>query len=192
MRVCTIGISAAVGDKYGKDKDKELKALTVKDIFINDKNEIIMNAEEIFKVNSGNGMGNYHYDDIMSARIADNGDLLWARNINKRQDSAEPNEFLSYTSMIKGDDTFFFINTSETLRRLRNDRIEFGQTSQQNSNLNIIRVNKDGDFDFKEILNSDDNEVPFMVADGAKTKNGSNIYFLGRSGKKKQLLKLSI
>jgi hypothetical protein len=189
-------------DKYGKNKDKELKTLEFKEVYVNDKNEIIFNAEETYITRSyGTSMGagtgstieSYHYDDIISAKLADNGDLVWARNINKRQevdDLFEPIAFISYTSIIKGDETYFFINTGDKVRYLRNDRVEFGQASRKNSNLNVIRINKDGDFDFKEVLNNEDNEVPFMTLNGAKS--GNSIYFMGRSGKKKQLLKLSI
>ena len=93
---------------------------------------------------------------------------------------------------VKGYDTYFFINTGEKVKKLRNDRIQFGQKSAKKSNLNIIKINQNGDFEFKEVLDDKDNDVPFMVSDGAITKNGSSIYFIGRKGKKKQLLKLSV
>lgn len=188
-------------DKYGKDKDKELKNISFRDVFLTKANEIVFNAEE-FYITTHHHMGPngtmggvytvYHYDDIVSAKIADNGDLVWARNINKRQSTGGDESYISYTSMIQGDDTFFFINTGEKVKKLRNDRIQFGQKSAKRSNLNIIRINQNGDFDFKEVLDDEDNEVPFMVSDGAVTKNGNSIYFIGRRGKKKQLVKLTV
>ena len=36
------------------------------------------------------------------------------------------------------------------------------------------------------------NEVPFMVSEGAVATNSNSIYFIGRRGKKKQLLKLTL
>ena len=73
---------------------------------------------------------------------------------------------------------------------MSNDRIQFGQTSTKRSNLNIIRIKPNGDFDYKEVLDDKDSEVPFMVSDGALTKDA--VFFIGRKGKKKQLLRVSL
>ena len=132
----------------------------------------------------------YHYDDIVSAKLSASGDLIWARNINKRQATGGDDSYISYSSMIKGDNTYFFINTGEKVKKLRNDRIQFGQTKAKKSNMNIIRINSSGDFDYQEILDDKENEVPFMVSDGAVAQD--NIYFIGRKGKKKQILKVKV
>jgi hypothetical protein len=185
-------------DKYGKDKDKELKNLSFRRILITASNEIVFNAEEFYittqYVSNGNGGGTtqtiYHYDDIVSAKINPTGDIAWARNINKRQATSGDSSYISYTSTVKGDDTYFFINTGEKVKKLSNDRIQFGQTSTKRSNLNIIRIKPNGDFDYQEILDDKDSEVPFMVSDGALTKDA--VFFIGRKGKKKQLLRVSL
>ena len=188
-------------DKYGKDKDKELKFISFRDVFLTKNNDIVFNAEEYY-VTANRSMGmngsmgqtyyTYHYDDIVSAKIGNDGSLLWARNINKRQATDGDESYISYTSMVKDDNTYFFINTGEKVKKLRNDRIQFGQKSARRSNLNVIKINGEGEFEFKELLDDEENEVPFMVANGATIKQGESIYFLGRRGKKKQLLKLSI
>lgn len=183
-------------DKYGKSKDKELKNLSFRGIYISPSGEIVFNAEEFYIVTTNMSTPNggsttvttYHYDDIVSAKISREGDLLWARNINKRQATGGDNPYISYSSAIKGNDTYFFINTGEKVKKLSNDRIQFGQTSAKKSNLNIIRINQNGDFDYQEILDDKDNEVPFMVSYGANTNEA--MYFIGRKGKKKQLLKV--
>jgi hypothetical protein len=186
-------------DKYGKDKDKELKFLSFRKMLITPNNEIVFNAEEYYVtttyVSGGmNGGGYtrtiYHYDDIVTAKLNTTGDIIWARNINKRQSTSGDDSFISYTSTLKGNDTYFFINTGEKVKKLSNDRIQFGQTSTKKSNLNIIKVNPNGDFDYKEILDDKENEVPFMVSDGAIT--GNSVIFIGRKSKKKQLLKITI
>lgn len=186
-------------DKYGKDKDKELKNLSFRKILITPQNEIVFNAEEYYLtttyVSNGPYGGGYsrtifHYDDIVSAKINLNGEIAWARNINKRQSTDGDDSYISYTSTIKGDDTFFFINTGEKVKKLSNDRIQFGQTSTRKSNLNIIRIKPNGDFDYQEILDDKDSEVPFMVSDGVLS--GDSVFFIGRKGKKKQLLKVTL
>lgn len=186
-------------DKYGKDKDKELKFLSFRKILITPSNDIVFNAEEFYITttyisNGMNGGGRtqtiYHYDDIVSAKINASGDIVWARNINKRQATTGDESYISYTSTLKDNDTYFFINTGEKVKKLKNDRIQFGQASTKKSNLNVIRINPNGDFDYKEILDDKDNEVPFMVSDGALT--GNSVIFIGRKGKKKQLLKITL
>jgi hypothetical protein len=188
-------------DKYGTERDKELRDLEFMDVFLNKNNEIVFNAEERYTTTTqsfgpNGSMGGlytrYHYDDIVSAKIADNGDLVWARNINKRQSTGGEESFVSYTSMVKDDYTYFFVNTADNVSKIYNSRIRFEQKSPKRSNLNVIRINKDGEFDYKELLDDKDNEVPFMVSEGAVATNSNSIYFMGRRGKKKQLLKLTL
>lgn len=185
-------------DKYGKSKDKELKNLSFRGLMVTQQNEIVFNAEEYYITtnyqNYPNGGGymsyTYHYDDIVSAKIANDGSIIWARNINKRQSTSGDESYISYTSTVKGDDTYFFINTGEKVKKISKDRIQFGQTSTKKSNLNVIRITPDGNFDFQEILDDKDSEVPFMVSEGAISKN--SVYFIGRKGKKKQILKVTL
>ena len=176
-------------DKYGEEKDKELKNLIFKKIHITKNNDIIFNAEE-FYVSSNNNQTFFNYDDIVSAKINTDGELVWARNINKAQFTTDTDAYISYTSTIKNDDTYFFINASEKIKKLSNDRILFKHVRKNKSNLNIIRINKNGDFDFQEVLNNESNEVPFMVSQGIVNKE--SVFFLGKKGKDKQLLKISL
>jgi len=189
-------------DKYGDNKDKALKFLSFRKIAFNKNNDLIFNAEEEYITSSGSlgapvGMhstGNrtyFHYDDIICAKLNSQGDLLWARNINKSQ-SNDVNEdsYISYASMQKEESSYLFINTGEKINKLKNDRIEFNQVRRNKSNLNIIRINSNGDFDFEEILDDENSEVPFMVSKGTSINDA--IYFLGRRGKNKQLLKITL
>src|SRR5690606_20879134 len=99
----------------------------------------------------------YHYDDIVSAKLNTSGDIVWARNINKRQSTGNDESYISYTSTAKDGNAYFFINTGDKIKKLKNDRIQFGQTSVKKSNLNIIKINESGDFDYSEVLNDKDN-----------------------------------
>lgn len=184
-------------DKYGKNKDKELKNLSFRGIVITNNNDILFNAEEFYVTTTyvSNQYGGYtrtifHYDDIVSAKLNAAGTILWARNINKRQATNGDESYISYTATAKDNDAYFFINTGEKVKKLSNDRIQFGQTSTKRSNLNIIRVNADGNFDYKEVLDDKDNEVPFMVSNGVTS--GNSTFFLGRKGRKKQILKITL
>lgn len=207
-------------DKYGKIKDKELKELSFKNILITSENEIILNAEEAYATSSGGGgygagMGGAsmpgmnvggmtvggmsggiyfggmyqhtynHFDDIVSIKVNSKGDLIWARNINKKQTGGS--NIASFTSVLnRTNDVFFFINTKEKIKEISNNRIQFKGIG----NLNLIRINQNGDFEYQKILDDDENEVPFMVSNGIKS--GNSVFFLGRKGSTKQLLKVSL
>jgi hypothetical protein len=188
-------------DKYGEKKEyKALTNLTFRNIFFTTNNDIIINAEEeeIWTSSSGVGIGvgtktkiTYNYDDVASFKLNAKGELLWARNINKNQTrSDEDNFYISYSSLVKNDATYLFINASDKIRKLKDDRIEFGQVSKDKSNLNLIKINSSGEWDYQEILEADENAMPFMVSKGIVIDN--SVYFLGRKGKDKQLLKITL
>jgi hypothetical protein len=127
-----------------------------------------------------------HLDDIVSIKISAKGDLIWARNINKRQ-TGDGSSFASYTSVLnQTNDVLFFINAKEKIKEISNNRIQFKGIG----NVNLIRINEKGDFEYQKILDDDENEVPFMVANGIKS--GNSIFFLGRKGSTKQLLKVTL
>ncbi|WP_310377394.1 hypothetical protein [Flavobacterium sp.] len=179
-------------DKYGENKDKALKFLTFKKIFFSKNDGLIFNAQEEYLTSDGNNRTYLHYDDVVVAKLDSKGNLLWARNINKSQavPSYEDESFISYTSFMNENFTYFFINTAEKINKIKNDRIEFGQIRKNKSNLNVIRINQDGDFDYEEILDDEKSSVPFMVSKGAIINN--SVLFLGRKGTNKQLLKVTL
>ena len=179
-------------DKYGEDKDKALKFLTFKKIFFSVNNDLFFNAQEEYLTSDTNNRTYFNYDDIVAAKLDSEGNLLWARNINKRQaiPSYEDESFISYTSLVNENFSYFFINTGEKIKKIKNDRIEFGQIRKNKSNLNVIRINMDGDFDYKEILDDENSSVTYMVSKGGIINNSA--IFLGRKGTKKQLLKINL
>lgn len=186
-------------DKYGKEKDKELRNISVRDIHITADNECILNAEEFFITShyvsnqyGGHWTYTYHFNDIISAKIGTDGNMLWARNINKRQAASFYSSYLSYTSTQFAGKTYFFLNCADKVRKLRNDRLEFKGTKANKSNFFVITLDNGGDFEYKKILDDDDSEVPFALGDGIVNNNGTDIIFQGRRGSKKQVMKVSL
>lgn len=122
------------------------------------------------------------------------GELLWARNINKKQSTASnPIDYLSFSSTVIGDDTYIFINCSDRIRSLSNDRIEFRQSKAKNSNLYAIKIDKEGNYTFENILSHKDSEVAYYVKQGIHTSlDGKEMVFIGSRKSKKQFLKINI
>lgn len=183
-----------ISDKYGKITDKDLKNIELKSVFFNN-NEILINAEEVYFFSS-NGVGGssscYGFDDIISVKLNFEGNLEFARNINKKQCSAsfEDIPYASYSSFFLNNKNYIFINSKDEIKKLSNDRIEFRGVGRNRSNLNVITIDEKGDFEFNEILDDESNEVPFMVSKGFVIDN--SIFFLGRKRKEKQLLKVTL
>ena len=182
-------------DKYGKLNDKEFKNIVINGFYRDEKKDFFIHAEETYRtVTSGQNAQSYQsFDDIISLSLTSYGDIVTARNINKVQSiiSNEDSSFLSYTSFVLNNKNYFFINAKDKLKDLSGERVEFkGANVVGNANLYIISVDNDGKFEYKEVISNDNNEVSFMVSKGVKIDN--SIFFLGRKGKKKQLLKVTL
>jgi hypothetical protein len=192
-------------DKFGKVKEKEFEYFIFKDIYFGD-DFICLNAEEQFVsggvsgtfsgVNNNIPMGvsnpSFNYDDILSFRFDLNGNLKNQKIINKYQAVSKDSEsgYISHSSIVLDGETYFFINTKDDVRKISNDRIEFKNVNKNNSNLFVIKLYTNGNFEYKEVLSKEDNEVPFMVSKGVIIDN--SVFFLGRKGKNKQLLKVTL
>lgn len=123
----------------------------------------------------------------LGIKVNSKGDVKWSRNINKRQ--TDNSSFcLTYYTLVfnESNDVFFFINVKEKIREMSNNRIQFRGTG----NVNLIRINQNGDFNYQKIRDDDENEVPFMVSN--VIKSGNSVFFLGRKGSTKQLLKVTL
>ena len=117
---------------------KELKNIVIKNVYLQE-DELVVNAEEQYATtNNSSNSKLYNYDDIISLRLNNKGDLINARNINKRQSVGNPedNPFISYQSCLLNNKNYFFINAKDKMKELSNQRIEFRGTNWiNNSNL---------------------------------------------------------
>ncbi len=186
-------------DKYGKEKEKELKNISFKSIHITENNEYIINAEEFFirahQLQNQQGSTfnyTYHFRDIVSVKIDANGKLIWARNINKKQADNYNSPYLSYTSIYHDSKNYFFINSSDKVKKLSNDRLQFKGVKAKKSNFYVITLDSNGSFEYKKILDDKDSEVPFSAGRGIVNDDQINIIFQGRRGSKKQIMKISL
>jgi hypothetical protein len=183
-----------IQDKFGKETDKDIKDLKIKTILFEDET-IILNAEEEYEYTNnspnGNGTVTYVFNDVVCAKLNIDGDLIWTRNINKKQSyTYSDDSYISYFSTIKNGFSYIFINASEKIKELKNERVEFKDVNPNKANLYLLTIDSSGNFTYQLLLNEDQIEVPFLVSKGILIDD--SCYFIGRKGKKKQLLKVTL
>jgi hypothetical protein len=189
-------------DKYKKGakikaKKKEIKHLAFRGVFLDDNDNIIINAEEFFIVShyysNPNGGGSYsttyHFNDIISVKIDAKGKLVWARNINKKQIGLLN---ASYTSTVFNHNVYFFINASDNIKKLSNERIAFKHVKSKKSNLYVITINENGVLNYKKLIDDKEAKVWYRVNDGVVSEDLNSVILQGFRKKNKQIIKLNI
>jgi hypothetical protein len=191
-------------DKYGnregkkkRKKEKGINNIDFKGVYLMANNDIVVNAEEFFitTVTTMDANGNwrtrtvYHYNDIMAMRLDADGNLKWARNINKAQVGTVNS---SYTSLPVEESTYFFINCSDDVKKISADRIAFKQTSSKKSNLYVISIDGEGNFDYKKLIDDKESKVYYKVNNGITNINNQSVILLGERKKDGRILKLQI
>lgn len=188
-------------DKFGREDDKTLKNLVFKGMDITPKGEILFNAEEYFtststQANSSGGrvmVTRYHHNDIVSAKLSDGGDLIWARNINKTEVTQGDGAYASYSSYTKGDKTYFFISTSaENPQKLSDERIMFKQGLSRNRNIFLIKLDDKGHMSYEKVIDDTDARLPLMVSKPYVDHLNDELMFYAKRGSKKQLVQVAV
>ena len=187
-------------DKFGRDEEKDVKNLVFKEVVVTSDETILFNAEEYFVTSSiqrdptGSSVkiDRYHYNDIVSVKLNAEGDMVWARNINKSEVTQGDAAYTSYCSFTKDSDTYFFISTaSENPQLLGDQRIVFKQGLGRNRNIFLIKLNADGNMNYEKVIDDSEARLPFMVSMPLINKAQDNLLFYAKRGTKKQLVKVN-
>ncbi len=188
-------------DKFGQEYDKEVKNLVFKNVTVTPENSILFNAEEYFVTNSiqANSSGGrirverFHHNDIVSAKIDAEGNMVWARNINKSEVTQGDGDYASYSAFTKNGNTYFFISTAaENPQVLNKERIIFKQGLSRNRNVFVIQLNNEGKMSYEKIIDSKDARLPLKVSNSLKDEANGRMLFYAKRGNKKQLVNISI
>lgn len=186
-------------DKFGREEDKDIKNLVFKNVEITDENEIFFNAEEYF-VTTGletTGAGQrikierFHHNDIVSVKLDRNGNMEWARNINKTEVTQGDGAYASYSSFCKKGKTYFFICTAaENPQLINNERLIFKQGFSRNRNVFMISLDENGVMDYEKIIDQQEARLPLMVSKPLKDEAEDKMLFYAKRGSRKQLVKV--
>ncbi|WP_350289356.1 hypothetical protein [uncultured Croceitalea sp.] len=186
-------------DKFGRDEDKVVKNLIFKSVNVTKENDILFNAEEYFVTNSLQVTGagqrmkveRFHHNDIVSAKLDVNGELLWTRNINKAEVTQGDGAYASYSSYSKDGNTYFFICTSsENPQLINGERLIFKQGLSRNRNVFLISLDKSGMLDYEKVIGDEEARLPLMVSKPLIDATEDQLLFYAKRGNKKQLVEV--
>jgi hypothetical protein len=190
-----------MADKFGREEDTEIKNLIFKDVSVTKDNSILFNAEEYFVTSSVQQdptgsrvkIERFHYNDIVSAKLNSEGDIIWARNINKSEVTQGDGAYASYSSCASGDNTYYLISTAaENPQLLSGERLVFKQGLSRNRNVFMIQLDKEGKISYEKVIDDHEARLPLMVSMPLIDKENSNMLFYAKRGSKKQLVRVEI
>jgi len=188
-------------DKFGREDESTIKDLVFKGLDITKDGHILFNAEEYFtsssiQSNTSGGrlmVNRYHYNDIVSVKLKPDGDMVWARNINKTEVTKGDGAYTSYCSYTKDNNTYFFISTaSENPQQLSAERIMFKQGLSRNRNIFLIKLDENGQMTFQKAIDNKEVRLPLMVSRPLKNTAEDALLFYAKRGTKKQLVQVSL
>src|SRR5690606_18789614 len=188
-------------DKFGREEDNVIKNLVFKDLGITPDNAILFNAEEYFVTSSMQAdptgsrvkISRYHHNDIVSAKLSVDGDMVWARNINKAEVTQGDGAYASYSSIAEGDNTYYLISTAaENPQLLSGDRLFFRQGLSRNRNVFMIMLDKDGKISYEKVIDDHEARLPLMVAMPLIDRTDHSMLYYAKRGSKKQLVKIQV
>ncbi len=188
-------------DKFGREDDKTIKDLVFKSMDITNDGHILFNAEEYFtststQANSSGGrllVTRYHYNDIVSVKLSPDGDMVWARNINKTEVTQGDGAYTSYSAYTKSGNTYFFISTaSENPQQIGADRIMFKQGLGRNRNIFLIKLDEQGHMNYDKVIDDTEARLPLMVSMPLVDPKDDELLFYAKRGTKKQLVQVSL
>jgi hypothetical protein len=188
-------------DKFGREEDTEIKNLVFKNVSVTKDNSILFNAEEYFVTSSVQQdptgsrvkIERFHYNDIVSAKLSSEGDIIWARNINKSEVTQGDGAYASYSSFANGENTYYLISTaSENPQLLSGERLIFRQGLSRNRNVFMIQLDKDGKISYEKVIDDHEARLPLMVSMPLIDREKNNMLYYAKRGSKKQLVKVEI
>ncbi len=186
-------------DKFGRDDEQVINNLVFKNVIVTEANEILFNAEEYFVTSSMQSTGagqrikveRFHYNDIVSAKMATDGTMIWARNINKAEVTQGDGAYASYSSYTKDGNTYFFISTSaENPQLINGERLIFKQGLTGNRNVFLISLDEKGTLDYEKVIDAQEARLPLMVSKPLIDDTLDELLFYAKRGTKKQLVKV--
>ena len=188
-------------DKFGKETDKTIKNLVFKGAHFTEDGSLLFNAEEFFvtesmQTNASGGrvrIERFHHNDIVSVKFDPQGELVWARNINKTEVTQGDSAYTSYSSFSRDGQTYFFIcSSAETPQLINNQRVIFKQGFSRKRNVFVIRLNSKGEMSYEKVMDASEARLPLMVSKPLINAEEDQLHFYAKQGSRKQLVSIEV
>jgi hypothetical protein len=188
-------------DKFGKDTDKAIKNLVFKEAHFTEDGSLLFNAEEFFvtesmQTNASGGrvrIERYHHNDIVSVKLDAQGDLVWARNINKTEVTQGDSAYTSYSSFTRNGQTYFFIcSSAEEPQLINNKRVLFKQGYSRRRNVFVIQLDPEGQMSYEKVMDAAEARLPLMVSKPLINTEEDRLLFYAKQGSRKQLVSIQV
>lgn len=184
-------------NRYGKDFDKEMEDFRVRGLVIAD-DHIVFNAEQLKLVSTYYNDGGKtkvqiqeQYKDILSMKINDKGEVLWTKVLDKFQyTNGAARDYLSFTPLVTNGEIYYFINGN--LSTLENGNPYISYKGLGGSDLNVMKIDADGNLKVVKLLDESKIKVPFRAREGVGIPEIRSMFFLGREYKNKQLIRINL
>ena len=135
----------------------------------------------------------FHHNDIVSVKLNKQGQLEWARNINKTEVTQGDGAYASYSAYTKNGHTYFFICTAaENPQLLNKERLIFKQGLSRNRNVFAIELDPQGKMSYEKIIDQQEARLPLMVSKPLVDTDEETLYFYAKRGSKKQLVAVAV
>ncbi len=135
----------------------------------------------------------FHHNDIVSAKLDPEGNLVWARNINKTEVTQGDGAYTSYSSYTKDGHTYFFLClATEEPQLIGKDRLIFKQGFSRSRNVFVIRLDPEGTLSYEKIIDSDQARLPLMVSIPYVDARHDRLLFYAKHGSRKQLVSVEV
>ena len=188
-------------DKFGKETDKAIKNLVFKGAHFTKDGSLLFNAEEFFitesmQANSSGGrvrIERHHHNDIVSVKFDPQGELVWARNINKTEVTQGDSAYASYSSFSRDGQTYFFIcSSAESPQIINNQRVIFKQGFSRKRNVFVIRLDSEGEMSYEKVMDASEARLPLMVSKPLVNGGEDQLLFYAKQGSRKQLVSIGV
>lgn len=163
-----------------------IKNIKPRQVIITSQGDIIFNGEINYSVPYGSFSTNV-YSDIIVTKLDKAGELLWFSNIEKGQRETFTHSTESFSSFFKDNSMYYLINNTN---KKKGDKIIFGDTTEKEANLTLLKLDENGKLTYTEILNGEKDEMFFDVSKGKRVYD--SFILNGNNKRKKQIIKVKI
>lgn len=190
-----------MADKFGSEAEREVRNLVFKGARFTEDGSLLFNAEEFFVTESMQAdasggrirIERFHHNDIVSVKLGPDGDLEWARNINKTEVTQGDGAYASYSSYSKDGHTYFFLCTAtEQPQLIGKERLIFKQGMSRSRNVFVIRLDPSGNLSYEKIIDNKEARLPLMVSMPLVDFQNDRLLFYAKHGSLKQLVAVDV